>query len=136
MASMNQYGAERDRTASGTCQPGPASPARWTGRAIAEKIPIRVPHPFLGFVGGIVPDMIGSFCDERGRHDGFLDRFLFTYPDPVPKSGWRDEGIPDEVSGEWSQIIDRLQALPMKIEESAISAARGSPLARGEDRLA
>ena len=51
-----------------------------------DNVPIRCPHPFLCLVGGMVPDMIGSFCDEKGRHDGFIDRILFTYPDPVPRT--------------------------------------------------
>ena len=34
--------------------------------------------------------MIGELCDGKGRHDGFLDRFLFAYPYLVPKTGWKD----------------------------------------------
>jgi Protein of unknown function (DUF3987) len=113
MASMNQYrgGKGSDRQWYMSTWSGESRTVDRKGNA--ENVPIRVPHPFLGIVGGIVPDMVGSFCDERGRHDGFIDRFLFTYPDPVPKNGWREEGIPDEVATEWSKIVSRLHATPM-----------------------
>ena len=34
----------------------------------------------------------------RGRADGFIDRFLLAYPDPLPVADWSDRGIPDDVS--------------------------------------
>ena len=117
MTSMNQYRGGKGSDRQWYMSVWSGEPRTVDRKGHAEKIPIRVPHPFLGFIGGIVPDMIGSFCDERGRHDGFIDRFLFTYPDPVPKTGWHDEGIPDGVADEWSRIIGRLQAHPMKIED-------------------
>ena len=73
-----------------------------------------VPDAFLCYFGGMVPDMIDSLFDKLGRNDGFPDRFLFAYPDPVPKPDWTDDGIPDEVVNEWSKIIGRLYAIPMK----------------------
>ena len=60
--------------------------------------------------------MIDSFLDKRGRNDGFVDRFLFAYPDRAPRPSWSDTGIPDEVVNEWAAIIGRLYAVPMRIE--------------------
>lgn len=82
--------------------------------------PLIVPDPFLGFIGGMVPDMIGSIWDKQGRHDGFPDRFIFVYPNPVPKPEWTDDGIPDGVVKEWSKIIGRLYAIPMRIENTRV----------------
>ncbi len=115
MTSMNQYRGGKGSDRQWYMSTWSGEPRTVDRKGNAENIPIRVPHPFLGIVGGIVPDMVGSFCDERGRHDGFIDRFLFTYPDPVPKSGWREEGIPDDAVVEWSKIITRLHTAPMSV---------------------
>ena len=115
MTSMNQYRGGKGSDRQWYMSTWSGEPRTVDRKGNAENIPIRVPHPFLGIVGGIVPDMVGSFCDERGRHDGFIDRFLFTYPDPVPKSGWREEGIPDDAVVEWSKIITRLHTAPLSV---------------------
>ena len=115
-SSMNQYrgGKGSDRQWYMSTWSGQARMVDRKGNA--ENVPIRVPHPFLCIVGGMVPDMIGSFCDEKGRHDGFIDRLLFTYPEPVPKNGWWDGGIRDEVASEWSEVVARLQARQLIVE--------------------
>jgi hypothetical protein len=115
-SSMNQYrgGKGSDRQWYMSVWSGSARIIDRKGNA--ENVPIRVPHPFLCVVGGMVPDMVGSFCDEKGRHDGFLDRILFAYPDQVPKTDWHEDGIPDEAMTEWSQVVGRLQAREMRIE--------------------
>jgi hypothetical protein len=111
--SMNQYkgGKGSDRQFFLSTWSGQAHVVDRKGHQ--DEGPVRVPHPFLGIVGGMVPDMIGELCDGKGRHDGFVDRFLFTYPDPVPKTGWRDEGIPAETADAWAEILSRLLARPM-----------------------
>jgi hypothetical protein len=60
--------------------------------------------------------MIGSLCDEKGRRDGFVDRFLFAYLDPVPKTCWREDGISDVVAKDWSEIVKRLLARQPRVE--------------------
>ena len=133
MTSMNQYRGGKGSDRQWYMSTWSGEPRTVDRKGNAENVPIRVPHPFLGIVGGIVPDMVGSFCDERGRHDGFIDRFLFTYPDPVPKSGWREEGIPDDAVVEWSKIITRLFATRMSAGESGNATSR-RPLSRGSKR--
>ena len=116
--SMNQYrgGRGSDRQWYMSVWSGQARIVDRKGNA--ENVPIRVPHPFLSLVGGMVPDMIGSFCDDKGRRDGFLDRFLFTYPDPVPKNGWREAGISDVVAADWQEIVRRLLARALRVENN------------------
>ena len=57
------------------------------------KEPLRIERPFLSVIGNIPPDMLGDLADRRGREDGFIDRILFAYPDPVTVK-WTDE-VPD-----------------------------------------
>jgi hypothetical protein len=59
--------------------------------------PLYVTEPFTAIVGGIQPDVLPRLRGEPTRglpppDDGFLDRFLFVYPKPLPAVGeeWRE----------------------------------------------
>ncbi len=87
----------------------------WSGdRIVKDRVnyensaPIRCPHPALSIVGGLTPDMLAELADPRGRADGFVDRFLFAYPDPLPVTNWSDRGIPDDLDKDWCSLIFRL----------------------------
>ena len=78
-------------------------------------IPIYVRSPFFGMTGGIQPDKlnsIGTTKDGRRLNDGFLDRFLFAYPDDVPMR-WVDLDVDPEGEREWEDAVRRLLARPM-----------------------
>ena len=70
--------------------------------------PVRCDHPCLSIVGGLPPDMLGELVDQKGRSDGFTDRFLFSCPDVRPAPSWSAEGVPDVVADEWSNLVERL----------------------------
>jgi Protein of unknown function (DUF3987) len=70
--------------------------------------PIRCAHPSMSIVGGLTPDMLGELTDPRGRADGFIDRFLVSYPDSLPVADWSTSGIPDDVANGWHALIARL----------------------------
>jgi hypothetical protein len=96
----------------------------WSGKSIKKdrvnhesNIPIRCPHPFLAIVGGLPPDMLGSMVDSSGRADGFLDRWLFAYPDSLPVPGWSKRGVSEEIVSDWCELVGRLWDRPMKIKE-------------------
>ncbi len=96
----------------------------WSGKAIKRdrvsheaNIPIRCPHPCLSIVGAMTPDMLGSMADAQGRADGFLDRFLFAYPESRPIPGWTDRGIDDATIDEWSALVARLWERPLNVVE-------------------
>jgi len=65
--------------------------------------PIVVPHPFLTVAGGMVPDMLSSLAEGKGRDDGFLARLLFSYPDRVVR-WYSEEGVPDSVAEDWAEL--------------------------------
>jgi hypothetical protein len=117
MLGMNQFkgGKGNDR---------PIALKIWSGDAIKKdrvnheaNVPIRCPHPCLTIVGGLPPDMLGSLIDPMGRVDGFLDRFLLSYPEPLPVADWSERGIPDETIEEWRRLVARLWARPMDVKE-------------------
>ncbi len=96
----------------------------WSGDRIVKdrvnhdgNIPVRCPHPALSIVGGMTPDMLGELVDPKGRADGFLDRFLLVYPDPLPVADWSDRGIPEGVADDWCSLIARLWMRPMDMKD-------------------
>jgi hypothetical protein len=108
----------------------------WSGDAIKKdrvgheaNAPIRCPHPAMTIVGGLPPDMLGFLLDPKGRADGFIDRFLLTYPDPLPVPDWNSRGVPEETSEGWHSLVARLWQRPMNDREGrpVPHAARFTP---------
>jgi hypothetical protein len=96
----------------------------WSGdRIVKDRVnhennePIRCPHPMLSIVGGLTPDMLGVLTDPSGRADGFIDRFLLAYPDPLPVANWSDRGIPEDVADDWRSLIARLWARSLNVKD-------------------
>lgn len=90
------------------------------------KEPVRVTRPFASVVGCIPPDMLGELGDRRGREDGFLDRILFAFPEPVTVK-WTDAGIDEELLDRYSKICEDIANLPN-------ATAKFSPQAQMEYR--
>ncbi|WP_165070849.1 DUF3987 domain-containing protein [Paludisphaera rhizosphaerae] len=74
--------------------------------------PIFVPHPFLTVAGGLTPDMGSSLVEGKGRDDGFIARFLFCFPEPIPRPYSR-RGVHPEVAEDWRRLVNGLWARPM-----------------------
>jgi putative DNA primase/helicase len=78
--------------------------------------PIFLARPFVGVVGSIQPGVLPELIANRqGREgDGFLDRFLFSYPEPM-LSRWSDEEISLEAVLAVQVLYDRLREdLPLE----------------------
>ncbi|MBY0527336.1 MAG: DUF3987 domain-containing protein [Gemmataceae bacterium] len=96
----------------------------WSGstikvdRKLQDGIPLVVRRPLVCIVGGIQPQVIEWMRgqqqgDRPPPDDGFLDRFLLSYPDELPASGERWRDVSDEAYHGWDNVIKRLLALPM-----------------------
>jgi hypothetical protein len=96
--------------------------AAWAGEPVAVDRrqqpggPLLVPHPFLAVVGGVPPDVLAWFKGRRGVADGFLDRFLFAYPEPGRLGAYSKVALPEPVSAAWRDAIERLSALDMEAD--------------------
>lgn len=122
LTGMNQYKAGKGNDKPTACK-------IWSGQTIKrDRVlnefhePIRCLHPSLSIAGAMTPDMLGEMIDAKGRGDGFMDRFLFAYPDALPSPEWSDDGIPDDVAEGWSRIVGRLWERPL-----AVCAGRDVP---------
>ena len=85
--------------------------------------PIIVPRPCLSTFGGIQPDLLPDLADAAQREDGFLDRLLWSYPNPL-RDRWTTVGIG----------ADSLQAVEMLFDDlyriEAVSADADEPTPR------
>jgi hypothetical protein len=73
----------------------------------------RVDETYLTLIGGMVPDSIKELRDKDGKIDGFMERFLISFPAPGPLAHWSDEGIDEGRQDAWDAIIKRLAAMDM-----------------------
>jgi hypothetical protein len=76
-------------------------------RAKHMQEPIAVPHPFISVVGGIIPDMLSTLAEGKGREDGFTGRLLFAFPERIPRC-YSDEGIAEAVAENWDKLVQAL----------------------------
>lgn len=67
--------------------------------------PVVVPHPYLTLQGGIQPAVLNEIAD--GRDDGFLDRFLFAYPEPH-QGGYSDDCVSAAAQSAYEDLIGKL----------------------------
>ena len=71
---------------------------------------IIVPRPFVSIVGGIPPDVLQELAGQLCKGDGFLERFLFVYPDRV-KAQWTDFAVSKDAQSQYNTLFDDLYAL-------------------------
>ncbi|MBI4492180.1 MAG: DUF3987 domain-containing protein [Chloroflexi bacterium] len=85
--------------------------------------PIFVPRPCLSVVGGVQPDLLPDLGDTAQREDGFLDRLLWSFPDPVP-----DHWSSDEVSEETVQAVEVIFERLYTLEDTTDDNGDAQPL--------
>jgi hypothetical protein len=87
-----------------------------------SKEPLILHRPFLCISGSIQPQILPEL--GAGREDGFLDRFLLSYPDPMC-SRWSDAVIPSGTKVAYRELYEGLRALePGEDEETGQSEPR------------
>ena len=82
----------------------------WSSRTIivdrkGSDEPLAVPQPYVTLQGGIQPAVLHEIAG--GRDDGFLDRFLFGYPEPH-RGGYSDESISHAAEAAYENLIGRI----------------------------
>lgn len=90
--------------------------AAWAGEPIcvdrksASHGPIQVPMPFLCIAGGLTPEQLPMIrAAAGGRVDGFLDRFLFVYPEVKPAGKWNRSGVSEACLRKCKEVLEELR---------------------------
>ena len=76
--------------------------------------PIVIRSPCLTIVGCMTPETTASMLETRADN-GWLDRFLFAFPDPLPAREEFDETcrIPEHLIAAWRQAVSTLHGYEM-----------------------
>jgi hypothetical protein len=77
-----------------------------------DGLPLMVYLPFVAIVGGIQPAVIdqirgGGRPRESALNDGFLDRFLMSYPEEV-QVGAEEWRVVSEEAAVWQRVVNHL----------------------------
>ncbi len=114
VSGMNQYkgGAGHDRQV--YLKIWAAAAIRVDRKSNPDGFPLTIRRPSLSIVGGIQPDVVeGLLIGKRGAriNDGFLERYLFSYPLDLPAvaEGFRE--IEEPVARCWRDVVEYLLAL-------------------------
>jgi hypothetical protein len=129
---MNQYktggkGADREFWLSAWA----GAPAKTNRAGTHETGPLVVQHPFVGVAGMLCPDSLPELLGE-GRAgtapaDGFLDRFLLSFPDPMHAVAETWRTIPEDVKQGYCDVFLDLLGLEMVTEQDGPTSTRQRP---------
>lgn len=68
-----------------------------------------IEEPFMSILGSIQPSVLQeTFGNELMMGNGFVQRWLFCFPDSVPPAMYSDEVIPSSVANDWRSFIYNL----------------------------
>lgn len=92
----------------------------WSGEPIKidrkSQEPIYVQHPVVSVVGGVQPDMLPMLAEEAGRQDGFIDRFLWSYPAPRFPA-WTECDVDPHTVKAVEQVLRQINSLEEKVDQ-------------------
>ena len=75
--------------------------------------PINIDDTCIGVIGTIQPGLLNEFA--KGKIDsGFIDRWLFAYPDKMMYPKLNHDEIPKDITNAWSDIIGKILKIPYK----------------------
>ena len=73
--------------------------------------PVKINDTCIGVFGGIQPELLPAFA--RGKvQSGFVDRWLFAFPEKVKYPKFNDVDIDEKIAKNWHKIIKRILDLP------------------------
>lgn len=86
--------------------------SNWSGTTVSidrkTSEPIRIKNPFISIIGTIQPAVIDSLGKGNRSVNGFIDRFLFVWPDDLEKPKWEDYNIDMSLAGAYNEAIEKL----------------------------
>ena len=116
IGSLNQYRAGKGADRQFFMSVLYGTPIR-VDRSKDKDNPLSIDHPFLSIMGNMPPETLVDFREGDNRSDGFIERILIAYPEPVPRPYWSEIGYDSELADQWSEIIHRLHDREMSFHE-------------------
>ncbi len=123
--SMNQYrggGKGDDRQFWLSAWAG--APAKVNRAKDHDAGPLVIPHPFVGIAGMMtpssLPELRGDNRQGEAEQDGFVDRFLFNFPDPVDAAGETWDEVSDDLKQGYADVFLDLLGTEMVVENEGL----------------
>ena len=73
--------------------------------------PVKIDNTCISIFGGVQPGILKSFAKGKVQN-GFMDRWIFAFPDKVPYPKLKENEIDDSVKESWNSIIERILSIP------------------------
>ncbi|MBL8795246.1 MAG: DUF3987 domain-containing protein [Planctomycetia bacterium] len=116
--------------------------AAWSGtchivdRKNQGAMPTTIARPFIGIIGGLTPDQLGTLANADNRHDGFVPRFLFAFPPATSAPKWTAATLSESTRQQWRDTLLRLRQLDVVTGDDGVTGPRQVCLtSAGMDRL-
>jgi hypothetical protein len=77
-----------------------------------ERPPIFIRHPCVTVVGGIQPSVLSRM---KGDDDGFYDRIMFSYPEPLEARGETWQEVTGNRAVDWGALLLSIMRMPMEL---------------------
>lgn len=87
--------------------------------------PVKINDTCIGVFGGIQPEILSSFAKGKIQN-GFVDRWLFAYPEKVPYPKFNDVDIDERIAANWTKIIQRILSLPFEGTPKVVKLSPGA----------
>ena len=87
--------------------------------------PVKINDTCIGVFGGIQPEILPSFAKGKIQN-GFVDRWLFAYPEKVPYPKFNDVDIDERIAANWTKIIQRILSLPFDGTPKVVKLSPGA----------
>ncbi|TDB38230.1 MAG: DUF3987 domain-containing protein [Actinobacteria bacterium] len=85
----------------------------WAERSLKSdrrgRAPILIENPVAVIIGGVQPDVLSDLAGEAGKRDGFIDRFLWSWPEQRP-APWTEKTVSPSTAAAVEAIFNRLRA--------------------------
>lgn len=84
------------------------------GAVIVNRVssqPLNIEDTCIGVIGTIQPNLLFEFAKGK-TESGFVDRWLFAYPDDTEYPKLNHEQLPKEITKSWSEVIEKIFKLP------------------------
>lgn len=87
--------------------------------------PVKINDTCIGVFGGIQPEILVSFAKGKIQN-GFVDRWLFAFPEKVLYPKFNDIDIDERIAQSWNKIIQRILSLPFEGTPKVVKLSPGA----------
>ena len=76
------------------------------------KEPLLINDPFINIIGGLQPELLPELAKDNRAYNGFMQRFLFVYPDQVSKCHYSNDHMSPHLVEQYARFINDILEFP------------------------